>query len=102
MDKRIEQIIRIAAITLLVIGCLLVLRPFLAGILSAAILCYSTWPLYESMERRMGGRRWLAALSMTLLMIVVLVIPLASIAASYADEIPNLVENIRELLQEGL
>jgi len=102
MDKRIEQIVRITAITVLVIGCLLVLRPFLAAILTAAILCFSTWPLYESLERRVGGRRWLAALTMTLLMIVVLVLPLALIAASYADEIPDLVEYVRELLADGL
>ena len=29
-----------------VIGCLIVLRPFLAALLSAAILCFSSWPAY--------------------------------------------------------
>ena len=102
MDSRVEQIIRIAAVAVLVIGCLMVLRPFLAGILSAAILCFSTWPLYEFFERKLRGRRSLAALAMTLLMIVVLVLPLALIAASYADEVPDLVESARAVVEQGL
>src|SRR6266704_1379092 len=39
MDKRTEQIIQIVAGAALVIGCLLVLKPFFAALLSAAILC---------------------------------------------------------------
>jgi len=88
--------------TALAIGCLMVLKPFLAALLSAAILCFSTWPLYRLIERRLGGRRTLAALAMTLLMILVLVLPLALIAGSYVDDIPQLLERLRETLAQGL
>jgi len=101
-EKRIEQIIQIATITVLVIGCLMVLRPFLAAILSAAILCFSTWPVYEWLERLLKGRRWLAALAMTLLLVLVLVLPLVAVALTYGDEIPPLVEHARVTLAEGL
>ena len=101
-EKRVEQIIQIVAIVVLVIGCFMVLRPFLAAILSAAILCFSTWPVYEWLERKLGGRNWLAALVMTLLMALVLVLPLIAITLSYADEIPQLVERAREMLAQGL
>ena len=102
MEERIEQIIRIAAVTILVIGCFMVLKPFLAAILAAAILCFSTCPFYRLIERWTGGRPWLAALAMTLLFIVVLVLPLAVIAVSFADDVPLLVERLRELLAGGL
>jgi predicted PurR-regulated permease PerM len=102
MEKRIEQIIQVAAIAMLVIGCLMVLRPFLAAVLSAAILCFSTWPIYEWLERRLMGRSWLAALVMTLLLALVLVLPLVAVTLSYADEIPHLVELVREMLSDGL
>jgi len=102
METKHAQIIRITAIVLLVIGCLVVLIPFLTGILSAAILCFSTWPVYTFLERRMGGHRTLAALSMTLLVVVVLVLPLALIAAAYADTIPDLVDSVREVIELGL
>jgi len=102
MDKRIEQTIQIVASVALAVGCLMVLKPFLAALLSAAILCFSTWPVYTWIERRLGGRRTLAALVMTLLMILVLVLPLALIAGSYVDDVPHLLEGLREMLAEGL
>ncbi len=101
-EKRVEQVIQIVAVVVLVVGCFMVLRPFLAAILSAAILCFSTWPVYEWLERKLGGRSWLAALVMTLLMTLVLVLPLIAITLSYADEIPQLVERAREMLAEGV
>src|SRR3977135_250478 len=102
MEKRIERIIQVVAGVALAIGCLMVLKPFLAALLSAAILCFSTWPLYSVIERRLGGRRTLAALAMTLLMVVVLVLPLALIAGSYVDDVPQLAERLRDALAEGL
>jgi predicted PurR-regulated permease PerM len=102
MEKRIEQIIQITAVVLLTVGCLLVLRPFLGGILTAAILCFSTWPVYRFIEERTGGRGWLAALVMTLLILFVLVVPLALTAISFRDEVPALVEHVREALAHGL
>ncbi len=101
-EKRVEQILQVSAIVLLVVGCLLVLRPFLGAILAAAILCFSTWPVYRFIEDRTGGRRWLAALAMTLLILLVLVVPLALIALSFSDDVPHLVENARELFARGL
>lgn len=101
-QHRIEQIVQVSAIVLLVVGSLLVLKPFLGAILAAAILCYSTWPIYRAIERWVGGRRWLAALAMTLLILFVLVVPLALIALSFRDDVPQLIENVREALAHGL
>jgi predicted PurR-regulated permease PerM len=101
-EKRVEQIVQVSAIVLLVVGCLAVLQPFLGAILAAAILCFSTWPVYRFIEDWTGGRRWLAALAMTLLILLVLVVPLALIALSFSDDVPHLVENARELFARGL
>jgi predicted PurR-regulated permease PerM len=101
-EKRVEQVLQVSAIVLLVVGCLLVLQPFLGALLAAAILCFSTWPIYQFIEDRTGGRRWLAALAMTLLILLVLVVPLALIALSFRDDVPLLVENSRELFARGL
>ncbi|HEX9686824.1 MAG TPA: AI-2E family transporter [Burkholderiales bacterium] len=101
-EKRVEQIVQISAIVLLLVGCLLVLQPFLGALLAAAILCFSTWPVYRFIERHTGGWRWLAALVMTLLILLVLVVPLALIALSFRDDVPLLLENARELFARGL
>jgi predicted PurR-regulated permease PerM len=101
-EKRIEQVIQVTAMVLLALGCLVVLRPFLGAILAAAILCYSTWPIYRFIENRVGGRAWLAALAMTFLILLVLVVPLALIAISFRDDVPQLVEHVRDTLSHGL
>ena len=101
-EKRIEQVVQVSAIVLLLVGCLVVLRPFLGALLAAAIVCFSTWPIYRFIENRVGGRRWLAALVMTLLNLFLLVVPLVLIALSFRDDVPQLIDNLREALAHGL
>lgn len=101
-EKRIEQGIQLTAIVLLVVGCIAVLWPFLGAVLAAGILCFSTWPIYLAIEGKVGGRRWLAALAMTLLILVVLVAPLTLIGLSFREDVPRLVEHARELFASGL
>ena len=102
MERRVEQIAQIAAITLLVMGCLLVLQPFVSALLFAAIVCFSTWPVYLHVERRVSGRRWLAALIMTGLLILVMVLPLALLALTLADSVAPAIVWIRETFARGL
>ena len=61
IENRIDRYAVIALITLLMVGCFFVLRPFLSVILWAVILSFSTWPVYHRIERAVAGRRGLAA-----------------------------------------
>ena len=101
LENRVEQIAQIAAIAVLVIGCMLVLQPFVTALLSAAIVCFSTWPAYKWLEGRLGGRRWLAALVMTLSLIVIIVLPLALLALTIADSVTPALEKLREFFAAG-
>ena len=65
MQQRFQPYTRLAAIILLVIGCLTVLRPFLAAILFAAAITISSWPLYLRLLSRCRQRRSLAAAVMS-------------------------------------
>jgi len=102
LDKRVEQVAQLAAIAVLVIGCLLVLQPFVTALLSAAIVCFSTWPAYKWLERKLGGRRWLAALIMTLSLIVIVVLPIALLALTIADSVAPAVDGLRKFFAAGL
>lgn len=102
MDIRLEQITRVAAVTLLVLGCLLVLQPFVTALLCAAIVCFSTWPLYEKLLARCGGRRSLTALILTLALILIMVMPLALLALTLADSATPAVEWLRDTFAHGL
>jgi predicted PurR-regulated permease PerM len=92
---------RIAAVLLLALGCLYVLKPFLAAILFAAAVVISSWPLYLMLLARMRGRRTLAALTMTLTLTLLVIIPLALVAYNLADDVARAFEEVRNALQHG-
>jgi|KBSMisStaDraftv2_1062788.scaffolds.fasta_scaffold60075_3 predicted PurR-regulated permease PerM len=102
MDKRVEQLAQIAAIVILIVGCLLVLQPFVTALLSAAIMCFSTWPLYKQMERLFRGHRSIAALFMTVLLIVIVVLPLALLALTLVDNVTALIDQLDIFFASGL
>ena len=101
LGKPIEQILGIGALLLLAIGCAIVLWPFLSALLWAAVICFSTWPIYRRCERALGGRRGLAAALMTLLVALVLVAPFAVMVATLADSVSSLVTAATRVLEQG-
>jgi len=66
----------VIVLVLLILGSLWVLRPFLAATIWATMLVVATWPLLETVEKRLGGRRGAAVGVMTLGMVFLLVLPL--------------------------
>ena len=84
------------------IGCVQVLSPFFSAILWAAILTYTTWPVFEWARARLRLGRATAALLMVLLVAVVVVLPLALAAPSGADDAGELRKLIQDALQAGL
>ena len=98
--SRFEQYARIAAIALLVIGCFLVLQPFMGAILFAGILCFSTWPLFLALRDRLKGRSWLAALVIVAVLIIALVVPVALAAQSIVVYSARVVELFRGFLEQ--
>ncbi|MGN6667432.1 MAG: AI-2E family transporter [Trinickia sp.] len=63
-------------ITGLVTLGVMVLRPFVVPVAWAFIIAYVTWPIYERMRRAMGNRRSLAALLMTAILTLGLMVPM--------------------------
>lgn len=101
MEKRFQPYSRLAAIVFLVIGCLYVLRPFLAGILFAAAIAISSWPLYLRLLGRLNGRRTLAAAVMTMSLILVIVVPLSLVTWNIADSVTHFYHGARDALDSG-
>jgi predicted PurR-regulated permease PerM len=91
----------IGALLLLAIGCALVLWPFLSALLWAAVISFSTWPIYTRCERAMGGRRGLAAGLMTLLVALALVAPFAIVVATLTDNVSGLIAAATRVLEQG-
>ena len=102
MEKsRGKNYTRAGAVILLTLGCLYVLQPFLAAILFAAAVVISSWSLYGKLLVRLRGRRTLAALTMTLSLTLLVIIPLALVAYNLADNVASSFDQIRGALNDG-
>jgi len=94
-----NQIARITTISLLIVGCIFVLYPFMAAMLLAAIICVFTWPLYHRIWELFGRRDMLAAATMTLLLLIAMILPMAYLATNLADSATLLLDEAQAVLQ---
>jgi len=100
-SRGIEAAVAPAVFALLVIGCFVVLRPFLTAMVWAALLCFSTWGIYERMKGLFGRHRSLAALVMTLALAAIAVAPFVIVGASLADNVAAVAAAIRQTIEKG-
>jgi predicted PurR-regulated permease PerM len=101
MQQRFQPYTRLAAIVLLVIGCLTVLRPFLAAILFAAAITISSWPLYQRLLARLKQRRTIAALVMSVGLTLLIIVPLALVTWNIADNASDIYDQVKSGLGSG-
>lgn len=97
-ESRFEQYARVAAVALLLIGCFLILQPFLGAIIFAGVLCFSTWPVYIRLRDRLGGRSWLAAIIIVTVLIIAIALPVALAAQSLVVHSAEVIETFRGFL----
>lgn len=79
-----------------------VLQPFLAAGVWALSLVVATWPLFRKLELRLGGRRGMAVLLMSLAMLLLLVLPLALAIELIVEHAAEWFEAARKLGEGGL
>lgn len=101
MQHDTRHLARIALVCLLIVGCLLVLYPFVAPLLLAGVLCTSTWPLFEGLHHRLRHRTTLAALLMTLAMALLLLLPMTLIASQSAEAFGDIAEQLAPWVESG-
>jgi len=100
-QQNLQHYAQLAAVVIVVIGCYLILSPFIPALLFSAVACSSSWPLYLRVRRGLGGRSGWAALLMTLGLVLLVIVPTALLAASLADDVTVAVQAIKEMLDHG-
>ena len=100
-ERQLNQYAQLAAVVIVVVGCYLVLNPFVPAVLFAAVVCSATWPLYVRLRKVLWGRPALAALAMTLLLTLLVIGPTVLVAVNLADNIAALLETGQALLNGG-
>ena len=91
-----------AVLVLLLIGCYLVVRPFLTAFLWGGILSLSTRGLYEGLRRLVRGRSGLAAALASTTLAAILFVPITAFATGVAGAMPDLVERVKAMFSGGL
>lgn len=99
--RRIEQYAGLLILLLVAVGCFIILRPFLTALLWATILSIATWPAFRRCERWLGGRTTLAAAVMTLALAIGLLVPIAILGTSLADNVVRLSGMIVSIFESG-
>lgn len=100
-EQPLRQFAQLAAISVIIVGCYLVLLPFIPAILFAGVVCISTWPLYVRLRRALRGLSSPAALLMVCLLMLLVIAPSALLAYSLTDNVAIFVERIKSLLSQG-
>lgn len=101
-ESYIEKAIAIIVLLILSVGCFVVLRPFIAAILWAMILSFTTWPVYIRLERLLKGRRSLSALIIILAVAALFLVPVVLLGMSLAENVVKLIEALRAAMATGL
>ena len=99
--SKLEQNLGWFILIVLAAGCLFVMLPFVSSLLWAAVLAFSSWPLYRRLLSLVGNRRTLAAMLMTLAMMLVILLPFIIVGAKLADHVGELTAAVQKWIDAG-
>jgi predicted PurR-regulated permease PerM len=96
------RIFGLVALAFLALVSFWIVRPFLSALLWAAIIAFSTWPLFRMLTDRAGLRPTLAALVMVLGELLLVGVPVLFATPISAEDVETLRRAVERLLSEGL
>ncbi|WP_411827978.1 AI-2E family transporter [Luteolibacter sp. AS25] len=94
--RGMERILRRAAVALLVVLGVYVLKPFAPAVLWSMILGFVLFPIQRRFTKWLGGRQTVAAFCVTVLAVLIVVVPVGLIGLSLVDDAKRLANNTRE------
>lgn len=87
LTRVLEISIRIGVIVLLAALCIQIVSPFLVPVVWGIIIAVAVFPAYQWLESALNGRARLAALSVSLALFVILLIPTVMLADTLVDTV---------------
>jgi len=95
VNQALEFCIQIGLAAFLVVGCLLILRPFILLIMWGIIIAVASYPSFRKLQSALSGRGGLAAALFTLILLSLLIIPVVLLAQSMVEGIQSLATHMR-------
>jgi len=102
LRSKLEQNLGAIILALLLLGCLLVLRPFLSALLWGSIMSFSLWPIYRRLLGWIGNRPTIAAALLSLAIVAVVLLPFVVVGVTLSDNVRELAAATQRWLSEGL
>lgn len=87
-----QILLSVMFLLLMIIACLWIVQPFILGFAWAGTVVIATWPLLLRLQHLLWGRRGLAVLAMTLLLLILFIVPIALLVNSMVDNSGPLVK----------
>lgn len=87
-----QTLLSVLFLSIMIIACLWIVQPFILGFAWAGTVVIATWPVLIRLQRMLWGRRSLAVVVMTLLLILLFVIPIALLVNSLVDNSGPLID----------
>jgi predicted PurR-regulated permease PerM len=88
-SRVLEVSVQVGVAILLLAACFLIVRPFLIMIVWGIIIAVATYPGYERLSRAMGGRKTLAAVLCTALLLAIVLVPVALLSGTFVNGIQS-------------
>jgi predicted PurR-regulated permease PerM len=99
--QRLEQMLGMAALLLLLIGCFTILSPFMTAIMWSVILSFSLWPMQRILTKWFRGRKTLAAIVVAISVSTLLVGPVVLLGFGLADDAANLGKTTKKWVESA-
>jgi predicted PurR-regulated permease PerM len=99
-ETRFRQGFLLLLVTAISVAFVAMIRSFLLTILLAAIFAGLSYPVYQWLLGRLGGRKALAAIATLLLLLVLVIAPLLAVLGAGANEALRVTETVRPRLQQ--
>ncbi|TCV99732.1 AI-2E family transporter YdiK [Biostraticola tofi] len=91
-----RMLFSVTFIALMAIACFWVVQPFILGFAWASMVVIATWPLLIKIQAILWGRRSLAVLVMTLLLLLLFVLPVSILVSSIVENSTPLLDWARD------
>ncbi len=96
VSRVLDASINIGLTALLVISCLLILKPFVPLLVWGTIIAIASYPRFEKLKNVLGGRGGWTAVIWTLLLLLILIFPIFLFARGVVESGQNLIARIHD------
>jgi len=96
VSRVLDASINIGLTALLLISCLLILKPFVPLLVWGTIIAIASYPRFEKLKNLLGGRGGWTAVIWTLLLLLILIFPIFLFARGVVESGQNLIARIHD------